>query len=104
MNEMEEDFIDSSGGGIVKFWLEISREEQLQRFEQRASDPLKVYKITDEDWRNRGKWDQYDKAVDDMLARTSTEIAPWTVIESNEKWYARVKALKTVISTAKNLL
>jgi polyphosphate:AMP phosphotransferase len=104
INEMEEDFIHSSGGGIVKFWLEISREEQLQRFEQRASDPLKVYKITDEDWRNRGKWDQYDKAVDDMLARTSTEIAPWTVIESNEKWYARVKALKTVISTAKNLL
>jgi polyphosphate:AMP phosphotransferase len=104
INEMEEDFVHSSGGGIVKFWLEISREEQLQRFEQRASDPLKVYKITDEDWRNRGKWDLYDKAVDDMLGLTSTKIAPWTVIESNEKWYARVKALKTVIGTARELL
>jgi polyphosphate:AMP phosphotransferase len=104
INEMEEDFINSTGGGIVKFWLEISRDEQLRRFEQRARDPLKEYKITDEDWRNRGNWDLYDKAVDDMLARTSTAIAPWTVIESNDKWYARVKALRTVIDTVKNLL
>jgi AMP-polyphosphate phosphotransferase len=104
INEMEEDFINSSGGGIVKFWLEISKEEQLRRFQQRANDPQKVYKITDEDWRNREKWDLYDEAVDEMLVRTSTDIAPWTVIESNDKWYARVKALKTVIATARNLL
>ncbi len=104
INEMEDDFIRSSGGGIVKFWLEISKDEQLRRFEQRAGDPLKVYKITDEDWRNREKWDLYDEAVDEMLARTSTDIAPWTVIESNDKWYARVKALKTVIATAQKLL
>jgi polyphosphate:AMP phosphotransferase len=104
INEMEEDFVNSTGGGIVKFWLEISKEEQLRRFEQRAGDPLKVYKITDEDWRNREKWDLYDKAIDEMLARTSTETAPWTVIESNEKWYARVKALKTVITTVEKLL
>jgi polyphosphate:AMP phosphotransferase len=104
INEMEEEFVTSSGGGIVKFWLEISKDEQLHRFEQRANDPLKVYKITEEDWRNREKWEQYDKAVDEMLVRTSTEIAPWTVIESNEKWFARVKALKTVIATIQKLL
>jgi len=104
INEMEEDFVNSSGGGIVKFWLEIDRDEQLRRFQQRANDPQKVYKITDEDWRNREKWDLYDEAVDEMLARTSTEIAPWTVIESDDKWYARVKALKTVISTVQKLL
>jgi polyphosphate kinase 2 (PPK2 family) len=104
INEMEEDFVNSSGGGIVKFWLEISREEQLRRFQQRAGDPQKIYKITDEDWRNREKWDLYDEAVDEMLARTSTDIAPWTVIESNDKWYARVKALRTVITTAQKLL
>jgi polyphosphate:AMP phosphotransferase len=104
INEMEEDFIKSSGGGIVKFWLEISKEEQLRRFQQRANDPQKVYKITDEDWRNREKWDLYDEAIDEMLARTSTDIAPWTIIESNDKWYARVKALRTVITTAQKLL
>jgi len=104
INEMEEDFVNSSGGGIVKFWLEISKEEQLRRFQQRAGDPQKIYKITDEDWRNREKWDLYDEAVDDMLARTSTDVAPWTVIESNDKWFARVKALRTVINTAQKLL
>jgi polyphosphate:AMP phosphotransferase len=104
INGMEEDFVDSTGGGIVKFWLEISKDEQLRRFQQRANDPQKVYKITDEDWRNREKWDLYDKAVDEMLARTSTDAAPWTVIESNDKWYARVRALKTVIETVRKLL
>lgn len=104
INEMEEDFINSSGGGIVKFWLEISKEEQLRRFQQRAGDPQKIYKITDEDWRNRKNWDLYDEAVEEMLARTSTDIAPWTVIESNDKWYARVRALKTVIATVQRLL
>jgi polyphosphate kinase 2 (PPK2 family) len=88
----------------VKFWLEISKDEQLRRFQQRANDPEKVYKITDEDWRNREKWDLYDEAVDEMLARTSTDIAPWTVIESNDKLYARIKAIKTVIATARKLL
>jgi AMP-polyphosphate phosphotransferase len=104
INEMEEDFVNSSGGGMVKFWLEISKEEQLRRFQQRANDPQKVYKITDDDWRNREKWDLYDEAVDEMLARTSTDSAPWTVIESNDKWYARVKALKTVINAGRRLL
>jgi AMP-polyphosphate phosphotransferase len=104
INEMEEDFIYSSGGGIVKFWLEISKEEQLRRFQQRASDPQKIYKITEEDWRNREKWDLYEDAIDEMLARTSTDVAPWTVIESDDKWFARVKALQTIIAAAQKLL
>jgi polyphosphate kinase 2 (PPK2 family) len=104
INEMEEDYVRSSGGGIVKFWLEISREEQLQRFQQRAADPLKTYKITDEDWRNREKWNLYNEAIDDMFLRTSTDLVPWTIIESDDKRYARVKALKEVIRNAEKLL
>lgn len=104
INEMEEDYVKSSGGGIVKFWLEISREEQLRRFQQRASDPLKLWKITDEDWRNREKWDLYEEAVDEMLSRTNTATSPWTVIESDDKWYARVKALQTVTECVRKLL
>ncbi len=104
INEMEQDYVESSGGGIVKFWLEISKEEQLKRFKQREEDPLKQYKITEEDWRNREKWDLYDTAVDEMLARTNTPYAPWIVIESDNKWYARVKALKEVIRYTEKLL
>jgi polyphosphate:AMP phosphotransferase len=104
INEMEQDYVETSGGGIVKFWLEISKEEQLKRFKTRENDPLKQYKITEEDWRNREKWDLYDAAVDEMLARTNTPSAPWIVIESDNKWYARVKALKEVIRHAEKLL
>jgi polyphosphate:AMP phosphotransferase len=104
INEMEQDYVESSGGGIVKFWLEIDKDEQLKRFKQRENDPLKQYKITEDDWRNREKWSLYEDAVDEMLARTNTPLAPWVVIESNDKWYARVKALKTVIRNAKKLL
>ncbi len=102
INEMEEAYV-ASGGGLVKFWLEISRDEQLRRFTSRQNDPLKQWKITDEDWRNREKWDQYEEAVDDMLARTSTPAAPWTVIESDDKWFARLKTLKTVIDYSEGL-
>jgi len=104
INEMEEEYITSSGGAMVKFWMEVSKDEQRRRFQQRASDPLKIHKITDEDWRNREKWDLYDEAIDEMLARTSTSIAPWTVIESDDKWYARVKALTTIIDSTRALL
>jgi polyphosphate:AMP phosphotransferase len=104
INEMEQDYVESSGGGIIKFWLEISKEEQLKRFKQREEDPLKQFKITEEDWRNREKWDLYDSAVDEMLARTNTRYAPWIVIESDNKWYARVKALKAVIEHTEKLL
>jgi len=104
INEMEEDYVRSSGGGMVKFWLEIDMDEQLKRFQQRADDPLKKWKITDEDWRNREKRDLYEEAVDEMLARTNTEYAPWVVVESDNKWYARVKTLKTIIHYAEQLL
>ena len=95
INETEEIF-RKKGGGIIKFWLEIDRDEQLKRFRQREQDSGKQWKMTDEDWRNREKWDQYREALLDMLSRTNTEAAPWTVIESNDKYHARLKALQTV--------
>lgn len=79
---------------LLKFWLSISQDEQLRRFEERQAIGFKRFKITDEDWRNRDKWDLYEKAVCDMLERTSTEIAPWTLVESEDKRYARIKILK----------
>jgi len=81
---------------LCKFWLHISLEEQLARFNERASIAYKRYKLTDEDWRNREKWPQYQEAVEEMLVRTSTLNAPWTVVEGNCKYYARVKTLKTL--------
>jgi polyphosphate kinase 2 (PPK2 family) len=101
-NEMEQSYVES-GGGLVKFWLEISKDEQLRRFKQRQDDPLKQWKITEEDWRNREKWDHYDEAVGEMLARTSTSYAPWTVIESDDKWFARLKTLRTVIDYSERM-
>ncbi|MBP7120612.1 MAG: polyphosphate:AMP phosphotransferase [Methanolinea sp.] len=103
INEMEQSYVEQ-GGGLVKFWLEISRDEQHRRFMARQNDSLKEWKMTDEDWRNRGKWREYDEAVDEMLARTSTSAAPWTVIESDDKYYARLKALRTVIEYGIHLL
>jgi AMP-polyphosphate phosphotransferase len=103
INEMEEIFVDD-GGGIVKFWLEIDRDEQLTRFKQREEDPGKQWKITDEDWRNREKWDSYREALEEMVAKTSTSSAPWTIIESNDKYHSRLKALKTVIEYSNTLL
>jgi polyphosphate kinase 2 (PPK2 family) len=82
---------------LVKFWLHIDAEEQLRRFEERQQIDYKQWKITDEDWRNREKWSQYKIAVDDMIAKTSTGHAPWTIVESNSKYYSRIKTLRTVI-------
>jgi polyphosphate kinase 2 (PPK2 family) len=84
--------------GIVmaKFWLAISKDEQERRFKERENTPFKRFKITDEDWRNREKWDEYVDAVCDMVDRTSTEYAPWTLVEANDKLHARVKVLKTL--------
>jgi polyphosphate:AMP phosphotransferase len=95
INEMEQ-HMTNFGAVLLKFWLHISPDEQLRRFEQRLETPHKRWKITDEDWRNREKWKAYKAAVEEMLFRTSTPYAPWTIVESNNKWYARVKALKTV--------
>jgi polyphosphate kinase 2 (PPK2 family) len=81
---------------LMKFWLHISDAEQLKRFEARRDDPLKAWKLTDEDWRNRAKRAEYEAAVDDMLERTSTPHAPWTVVEAESKRHARVKVAETV--------
>ena len=89
---------------IIKFWLHISPEEQLKRFEERQSNPLKQWKITDEDWRNRAKWNEYEEAVSDMIDRTSTVYAPWTIVEGNDKLFARLKVLLTVIKSIKKSL
>jgi polyphosphate kinase 2 (PPK2 family) len=84
------------GTVVVKFWLHIDADEQLRRFRQREQTEFKNWKITDEDWRNREKWNRYKVAVTDMLRRTSTTNAPWTILEANDKLHARIKALKTV--------
>ena len=84
------------GAVVLKFWLHIDPDEQLRRFHDRENTPEKRYKITDEDWRNREKWPAYETAVDEMLQRTSTEYAPWVVVEGNDKKYARLKVLRTV--------
>ena len=84
------------GTVLLKFWVDITPAEQLARFEARAADPAKAWKLTDEDWRNRDKYPLYKAAVDDMFRLTSTEFAPWTVLESDSKYYARIQALKVI--------
>ena len=98
INEFERDLVDW-GAILLKFWVEIDREEQMARFTARAEDPAKQWKITDEDWRNRDKYPQYREAVQDMFRLTSTEFAPWIVLESNDKQYARIKALRIINDT-----
>lgn len=103
INEMEQ-HLANFGTVIVKFWLHISKEEQARRFEERENTPYKKWKITAEDYRNREKWEVYKAAVDDMLLKTSTTYAPWTIVESECKHYARLKALKTVIQAIRRAL
>ena len=97
INEMERE-LSERGAAIVKFWLHISWDEQLKRFERREIDPFKNYKITNDDWRNRDKWDKYVVAADEMFMKTSTDYAPWVIIGSNYKRYARIKILETAIA------
>jgi polyphosphate kinase 2 (PPK2 family) len=92
INEFERQLVDF-GTILAKFWIHISKEEQLRRFQMRQETPYKAWKLTDEDWRNRQKWDRYEEAINDMLLKTSTLTAPWTIVEGNCKWYARVKVL-----------
>ena len=82
---------------LAKFWIHISREEQFRRFEERKATGYKSWKLTDEDWRNREKWDAYEQAVEEMLLKTSTRTAPWSLIEGNDKYHARVKALSVLV-------
>lgn len=96
INEFEYELI-KWGAIVIKFWVQIDKDIQLERFTDRQNTPSKQWKITDEDWRNREKWDLYEEAVDEMLQKTNTVYAPWVILESNDKKYARIKALKTVI-------
>ena len=103
INEMEK-HLTNFGTILLKFWLHIDEDEQLARFRAREKDEHKQWKLTEEDWRNREKWDLYKAAVEEMLFRTSTPYAPWTIVESNCKWYARVKALDRVIKAIEDRL
>lgn len=95
INDFEEQLVDA-GVVLVKFWLSIDRQTQLERFQERESIAFKRFKITAEDWRNREKWDDYRDAIEEMVERTSTAIAPWTLVEANDKRFARIKVLRTL--------
>jgi polyphosphate kinase 2 (PPK2 family) len=103
INECEAQ-LRSFGMVIAKFWLHVSKEEQLRRFKERERDPFRAYKLTEEDWRNRARWDAYAAAVEEMLARTSTSAAPWTVVEADDKYHARVKVVKTLADAIEQAL
>jgi polyphosphate kinase 2 (PPK2 family) len=96
INEFEDNLVDR-GLAVVKFWIHISKDEQLQRFEARKKTPWKMHKITDEDWRNRDRWDEYAAAVDEMVARTNRPEAPWVLVAGNDKRYARVQVVKALV-------
>ncbi len=103
INEFEKELADW-GAVIIKFWVQIDKDTQLERFNERQNTPEKQWKITDEDWRNREKWDLYEKAVNEMLQKTNTSYAPWHILESNDKKYARIKALRTVVEAIEKAL
>jgi len=92
------------GALLLKFWLDISQDEQLKRFREREEDPIKTWKITEDDWRNRDKYPEYKAAVDDMFRLTSTPFAPWVILESDDKLYARIKTLKIINDTLESRL
>jgi polyphosphate kinase 2 (PPK2 family) len=92
-----EKVLANSGCIVLKFWMEISPDEQLRRFNARAEDPAKQYKITDEDWRNREKWDVYEEYIDRMLSATNTPYAPWIAVESEDKKYGRLKVMRAMV-------
>ena len=103
INEFEKE-LSEWGAVIIKFWVQIDKDTQLERFTERENTPQKQWKITEEDWRNREKWDAYEDAVNEMLEKTSTTYAPWYILESVDKKYARIKALKTVIERIEEAL
>ena len=95
INDFEEQLV-AHGAVVAKFWLAISKDEQFRRFKEREATPFKQHKITEEDWRNREKWDAYEAAVCEMVERTSTGLAPWTLVEADNKLHARVKVISTL--------
>ncbi|HNE14542.1 MAG TPA: polyphosphate:AMP phosphotransferase [Rhodocyclaceae bacterium] len=103
INDFEDQLV-SHGALVVKFWLSISADEQLRRFKAREEAAFKRYKITPDDWRNREKWPLYEPAVCDMIDRTSTENAPWTLVEADNKYFARLKILRTIVETVERSL
>ncbi len=103
INEMEASFVEE-GAIVLKFWLHVDKDEQERRFIERQTTPEKQWKITDEDWRNREKWDEYEVAVNEMIEKTSTPHAPWVIVEGNNKYYARIKVLETVINAIEKRL
>jgi len=103
INSMEE-HLTNSGAVVIKFWFQIDKNEQKRRFKERQDTPEKQWKITAEDWRNRARWDEYEKAVDEMIVRTSTTYAPWVIVEANSKYYARIKVLETVVEALEKRL
>jgi len=103
INEFER-LLSDDNTAIVKIYLHITKDEQLARFKSREADPYKHWKITDEDWRNRKKWDQHNEAAEDMFEKTSPEGAPWKVIPANYKWYARVETVKAVSKRVAKLI
>ncbi len=96
INHFERQLADF-GTSLFKFWIHISVAEQMRRFSAREQTPYKAWKLTDEDWRNRERWDRYEEAVNEMLLKTSTLTAPWTVVEGNSKWYARIRVLRKLV-------
>ncbi len=103
INAFEEQ-LASFGIVIVKFWMAISPDEQLRRFRDRKTTPYKQYKLTEEDWRNRAKWDAYEAVACDMIEKTSMSIAPWVLVEANDKYWARIKVLETVCERLENAI
>jgi polyphosphate kinase 2 (PPK2 family) len=103
INAFEKMLVDD-GAVIVKLFLHISKNEQLRRFHERESNPYKRWKITDDDWRNRKKWNKYERAIDDMFQKTSTREAPWRPIAGERKWYARVSVCRTVADALEKAL
>ena len=100
INRFEQNLVDSETV-VVKIWLAISKEEQAIRFKEREETPHKRFKITEEDWRNRDKWDDYLKAAADMFKRTDTDYAPWYVIATDDKYSARIEVLKAILKQLK---
>ena len=103
INEMEKEWAEANIV-VLKFWLQIDKDEQARRFKERENNPEKLWKITDEDWRNRAKWAEYEDAVNEMIGRTNTDYAPWIIVEGNSKLYARLKVLKTIIDALEKKL
>jgi polyphosphate kinase 2 (PPK2 family) len=103
INALEDQLI-AHGMVLVKYWIHVTKDEQLRRFKTRAASPVKRWKITAEDWRNRGNWNAYEQAVNEMVERTSTHEAPWTLIPGNDKYYARVEVLRAACERLRQAL